>query len=763
MSFKSGESKSQRNLSRRAFIQQASLGACTLSLAGLPFAQNVLAEAQNYTQALADATGRKLALLIGIDEYPDQSVPPSGSGSSQLLGATTDVKLQRELLIYRFGFSPSDIVCLTNEQATREGIYDAFVSHLQQQATADDVVVLHFSGYGSQVRIKTLREDVTEDIEGKEAILRSLVPFDGNIPTDNSPILNDILEIELKALLSQLKTKNVTTILDVGFVDAMQTLSGGLRSRTRSEVITGQLPTPFDLLAKQLSFKEQDPFPGILLRGSNVGDIVFERQWNNLNAGAFTYALTQFLWTAPAPVTTQRSLAKVQERLLRWGGTNQQPSRDGNPTPIKTSTEIPVYGSLLINSTRGEGVITKLSNDGKAATLWLGGVTPHVLEYLEPPTVMICDGRRMEIRSLDGLIGKAKLIDGPVPNGTSLYVGQPVFESVRAFPKDPDLIVALDSRLKRLERVDATSGLKALGFVKSTSKTQRPSDCLLGKPDDTTSNEFISSGKTSAGDLKKIGYGLFSLTGTLIPGTFSPQQEAIKSAVTRLNDNLRSLMALKMLRLSENRATSTLPIRVTLEQVEADENRLLISRQIFKKEQTVNDVAEGFMPEVPVGSRVRYRLFNDSDHPIYYALINVDPKERLSAFRPAIGPLSVPVKSRVEEQRTATPTTTSTNASLVEIAPGSSATIPGAGLDWAVELPTGIVETYVICTTRPLTNTLDLLLSNPNSRGQRVSPLPNPLEFVRSILSDLDHGSDSKRYVLDMAEWATLNFTHKAV
>ena len=523
------------------------------------------------------------------------------------------------------------------------------------------------------------------------------------------------------------------------------------------------VPTPFALLAQQPPAKERDPFPGILLRGADVSDIVFERQWNNFNAGAFTYALTQFLWTAPAPVTTQKSLAKIQEMLLRWGRTNQKPSSNGSSALTGTLTKIPIYGSPLIDSTRSEGVITQLSKDGKAATLWLGGLTPRVLEYLEPPTVMTCGGRRMEIRSLDGLIGKAKLIDEPEPNSTSLHIGQPVFESIRALPKNPNLIVALDSRLKRLERVDATSGLKALGFIQSTSKTQLPSDCLLGKPDDTTRNEFISSGKTSADNLKKIGYGLFSLTGTLIPGTFSPQQEAIKSAVNRLSDNLRSLMALKMLRLSENRAASTLPIRVTLEQVESDDSRLLVSRQTFRGEQTTHSVAEGFMPEVPVGSRVRYRLFNDSDRPIYYTLINVDPKERLSAFRPATGPLSTPINSGAGERETATTRVTSTDVSLISIAPGTSATIPGAGLDWAVELPTGSVETYIVCTTRPLTNSLDLLLSNANSRGQRVSPLPNPLDFVKAIFSDIDHGNDSKSYALDMSEWATLNFTHKAV
>ncbi|MEO0647574.1 MAG: hypothetical protein AAFZ17_15670, partial [Cyanobacteria bacterium J06650_10] len=218
-----------------------------------------------------------------------------------------------------------------------------------------------------------------------------------------------------------------------------------------------------------------------------------------------------------------------------------------------------------------------------------------------------------------------------------------------------------------------------------------------------------------------------------------------------------ALVALKMLRLSENRATSQLPVRVTLEQVGEKENKTVISRQTFKEEQKNKREIKGFTPEIPVGSRVRYRLFNDSDQPLYYTLINVDPRERLSAFCPADAESVTPaVEVNTGDQGVPT-------ISAASIAPGSAIAIPSADLDWAVNLPTGPIETYIVCTTRPLNNTFELLSGDINNTGQRISPLPNPLDVVKAILSDISNGDDADSYTLDMTEWATLNFTYQAV
>src|SRR4028119_996217 len=105
-------------------------------------------------------------------------------GDSPLHGCVTAVDLQREPLIYRFGFVPSDILTLTDAQATRDNIETAFVTHLSEQAKPGDVVVFHFSGCGSRVSVG----------ESPGIMQNSLVPADDVLPLLANPAVNDILE-----------------------------------------------------------------------------------------------------------------------------------------------------------------------------------------------------------------------------------------------------------------------------------------------------------------------------------------------------------------------------------------------------------------------------------------------------------------------------------------------------------------------------------------------------------------------------------------
>ena len=348
------------------------------------------------------------------------------------------------------------------------------------------------------------------------------------------------------------------------------------------------------------------------------------------------------------------------------------------------------------------------------------------------------------------------------------------------------MVVALDSRLQRIERVDATSALSALTFVSSTSDTELPADCLLARPiaetdgtltadlyptqtvrklaqikiaETDTAAELESPALDQPADVSiKQGYGLFSVARSPIPGTVAQEEEAIKPAINRLASKLQALAALKLLRLTENRAASKLPVRITLEQVEPKQNKLLIARQTFKANQNNDTSIEGFIPTVAVGSRIRYQLFNEGTDPLYYTLINVDPRERLSIFYPAIkgATSSIQLDEELDEE-------IAISSLSATISPNSSVFIPRDNLDWSVESPAGPVETYVVCSTRPLTQTIGLLKTSLNSRGQRISPLPNPLEVVKALLTDLSSGDETTDYRLDVSRWATLNFAYKSV
>lgn len=755
-------------LSRRALFQKMGAVVTALGLAELAVSLGVPGKAEAYGQSLGPFSkrdGRKLALLIGIDSYSNSVLSADNSAQSKLQGCTTDVDLQRELLIHRFGFLPADIVCLTNEQATRTGIYEAFVDHLYARAESGDTVLVHFSGYGARVRYM----DASVGAAGDADLVRSLVPFDGFFPQSNDLTLNDISELELKSLLKQLKTKQITTVIDAGFVDIPAPLSGGLRSRTRATIAEGRLPEPFPLLVDNRPAKASDPFPGTLLRGADVEEAVLERPWDGFSAGAFTYVLTQYLWSVPNPVTAEQALSRSQETLMRWGGSNQQPEGTGGAVKLEKST--PVYNAPLVEGTRGNGVIQSASGDGKRATLWLGGLPPRVLKYLGPKSVVTCGDKQLKIQSHKDLTAQSRLIESSDDASSRsedgrLQAGEIVAESIRVLPKNVSLIVALDSRLERIERVDATSALSALAFVSSTSGTDLPADCLLSKPlvqapvAVTASKNLVNVQQRSAAAEDKVetaeqlGYGLFSLTRSLIPGTLAQQDEAINSAIARLAPKLRALLALKLLRLSENRASSQLPVRVTLEMV-APEEKLLITRQTIQmRAQTGKRPAneETLTPQVPINSRVRYRLFNEGDRPLYYTLITVDPRERLSAFCPSINSVVDDAGREMD------------GVDFSAIAPGTSVAIPSPELDWAVDSAPGPVETYVVCSAQPLKQTFDtLLVADPVGSGQRISPLPEPLAVIEALLSDIGQQDSPDEYRLDVSDWATLNFTYRAV
>lgn len=108
-------------LSRRYFLQAT--GAAFTAWA-------INQKLAKYQQTLAQPTSRKLALLVGINQYADRS--------KNLGGCVNDAILQRQLLIHRFGFNPKDIVMVLNEDATRQGILDAFEEHLIKQAKPGD-------------------------------------------------------------------------------------------------------------------------------------------------------------------------------------------------------------------------------------------------------------------------------------------------------------------------------------------------------------------------------------------------------------------------------------------------------------------------------------------------------------------------------------------------------------------------------------------------------------------------------------------------
>ncbi len=141
-------------------------------------------------------TGRRRALLIGINEYEDPAI-------QDLNGCVYDVQFMEELLREQFGFGEDDkIKRLEDKKATRQGILDEFARLADpKKTTAWDSVIVHFSGHS---------------IPGmSEAYLLGYDAFAGSRSAWlQGQVLDSITARELHTLMNRIPTKHKTLILD---------------------------------------------------------------------------------------------------------------------------------------------------------------------------------------------------------------------------------------------------------------------------------------------------------------------------------------------------------------------------------------------------------------------------------------------------------------------------------------------------------------------------------------------------------------------
>ncbi|MBW4424807.1 MAG: caspase family protein [Nostoc desertorum CM1-VF14] len=663
-----------------------------------------------YYQALAQPSPRKLALLIGINQYPKISA---------LSGCLTDVELQRELLIHRFGFQRSDILTLTEEQASREFIEVAFLDHLGKQAKPGDVVVFHFSGYGSRVKLET----------SPDPMQNALVTAN---ESQNSQIVNYILEETLLLLLRSLPTDRVTAVLDTSYYAPSAVI--GLKIRALEELVAKLAAEELDFL-KQLKTQKLSSTPIVLAATSEPKQPARERLFSGFSAGLFTYALTQYLWEFTPATTIQIALSHVENSLYKLGNKQQPALLSSQKNPDITLLPESIIGA--------EGVVSNIEEDGKTVHLWLAGLPPQVLLYYGVNSrFTLATTEQLILRSRTGLTAKAQIskIEGANP----LQIGQLVQEAVRVLPRNINLTIALDTGLERIERVDATSAFAGFSHVSTVIAGEKPADYLFAKLQEIPSS-----------------YGLFSLGGELIPNTTGEVGEAVKLTVQRLAPKLSILYAAKLWRLTENEGSSRLPLKATLEIISGISPRVVIQRETVRAFKPENSIKKSLpTPIVPIGSRMQYRVENQSDRPVYLILLGLNNNHTAIAFYPWETPTeanTVDVKSLLKE---------------VVIAPGQTLTLPqtNAPSQWVISGPASECEQQLIFSTNPFSETLAALSTAKYSTAEQraIDPLLNPLDVAQALLQDLHNanalktemnGTAADSYILDVNNWASLSFS----
>jgi hypothetical protein len=394
-------------------------------------------------QAIVPIKWGKFAVLLGVDRYPQAS----------LKGCVTDVELQANLLQTRFEFPPENIVRLTNQAATIDGLKQA-LADLRRRIQPDDLLVLHFSGKGTLTAGPALEPTL--------------------LLTGDAPLrLRD-----LAAILKGSGTKQVITVLDTAFQGADRALPGNQRSRS-----TGSIPdaaTPIQAVG----------LPGMVLSAAPT-DV--EMDAADFSAGQLTDRLTQALWQATSPSTFD---------LTRMG------------TVTGTKREQQFLNGLLAERSRPRtiGAILNVDPSGLAGTVWLGGLPAAQVALLNPPALLQTgDGQILHVADRQGLsatVWLPRLADQPAP--TPLTLATPITEQLRLLPRDLAVDLAIDPSLSKVERIDAVSAFSSLANVSTHLLTEGPADYILAKIQDPPcyallgrDRQFIATATSDSGTAVK--------------------------------------------------------------------------------------------------------------------------------------------------------------------------------------------------------------------------------------------------------------------
>src|SRR6266511_267824 len=272
------------------------------------------------------------ALLVGIDKYrpamgqtrepastpgrqeqvvsakPAQRAPAFGRGTwTDLDGAVNDAIAFKELLVARFGFRATDIILLTNAEATREGILGAFRKHLVEQAQRDDVALFFYAGHGSRVR-----NSRTDEPDGMDEAL---------VPEDSYKGMPDIRDKELSRLFNVALDKGVSLTV--------------IADSCHSGSIARGLPRPGKYRYLPPDYRDVADPPDGAPHPEERGALVFSAAQDDQLAGemsddsgnshgAFSLALFKTLQTASPTMAAQDVFLKVKA-LMQSEGRMQEP------------------------------------------------------------------------------------------------------------------------------------------------------------------------------------------------------------------------------------------------------------------------------------------------------------------------------------------------------------------------------------------------------------------------------------------------------
>lgn len=708
-------------MKRRNFLQFAGSTLATLGLSQL----DIIHQGNKFTQAMAQGTGRKLALLVGINKYPGNQMA--------LRGCVNDVLLQKHLLVYRFGFNPNDIKILLDEQATRKGILTAFEQHLINQAKPGDTVVFHFSGHGSQIQ--------DPDKDEPDGLNGTLVPIDSGYQPNGGEV-QDIMGHTLFLLMYALKTDNVTVVLDSCHSGGAKRGNFAVRSRDggrKFQAISDEFAYQKQWL-KRLNLSQQDFIKlrrqgvakGVVIASAKRDQYAADAPFTDFHAGAFTYLFTQYLWQQTSNLSVNQAMVDVSRSTRNLPSSKSSNIVQDPEVEISSKYPNPAVYFTPFNASYAEAVVTKVNGD--RVELWLGGVDARSLEAFskEAAFVTVNTGGQeagiVKLESRQGLVGQGRLISQTRGN-KKIQAGTILQERIRGIPQDLKLKIGLDDGLNSSELNQARQVLQGINRVTPVTLQQQEVHYIFGRMTQARSQEIQ---KTQRGNLPAVGsLGLFfSSYDRIVVDSFGAVNESISDAVKRLQPKFKSLLATRIVtQMIGNNNTSLLKVTASLNTAgggailsKTQPTRGIIKQNTGGSSSPANTQV-GQTSQLKVGTQVAFTVENQESTPVYISVLVIDASGEMAIIFPNNWSASDDTALLPAKEKRIIPTTDDS-------------------FKLTIGKPLGVSEALVIASTSPLRNSLKALKEIASRGNVSRGPIaPNNDEFLDisdKLLSDLD-------------------------
>lgn len=533
------------------------------------------------------------ALLIGIDAYPNIRT---------LDGCVNDSRLMRSVLVERFGFPEANVTQLLDGAATRDAILAAFAA-LEAATGRDDVVVIHYAGHGSQMR----------DREGDEpsGFDSTLMPWDtGREPDENRDVSDDEIHRALQALAA--KTRHITVVIDAchsGTVtrDALGAKTRGVAADLRAVAALPPSPVPAARQTRGASggsgwLPLADSY--VLIAGCRDDEESKEYAPPDGGGphGALTCFLCQELLKATGATTYRDVFDAVAARVNAYNPV-QHPQIEGTADRV-------VFG---ITDLAPAPFVRVAARVGRTVHLAAGstlGVTAGSTYVVQAPTAKAPDGASalgdLVVRTVGPFEAEADIAretaDGAIVAGTR------AFETTHAFADDafavqcvgPEAEAAFGEALRtstRLRLVPAGTAAARIHWLAPRATV--------------TATDPVPQ----AGALDEGRWAVVDATGALVMPLKPRGDETL--VVQNLEKVARAARTLAI----DNPAAGELRGRVTID---------VLLRDAAGADGPALPDADSGLPVVSEGQRVRFRITNHHDQPLFVAVVYLGTGSEIS-------------------------------------------------------------------------------------------------------------------------------------